>query len=224
MMSKKMVQVNRNGVRFFGTSADRKKMRRHFKIRHFLRLPQFLSSGKLKELQKRIREASFFRKKHKNIATELCMRDHDAYRFLQFRVNDPRLFRFIEAVTECQPIGCFTGRVYRMHGAKHHDKWHNDMASNRLVGMSINLSENVYKDGHLIIRRKNKARTQRVIPNTGFGDALLFRLSFDLEHRVMGVKGNFPKTAYAGWYRTAPNFFDTVKRLRKRKKTRKRND
>jgi len=36
--------------------------------------------------------------------------------------------------------------------------------------------------------------------NTGLGDALLFRISADLIHRVQGVTGDHPKIAFAGWF------------------------
>lgn len=38
------------------------------------------------------------------------------------------------------------------------------------------------------------------VRNTGFGDALLFRISENLVHRVQGVTGEHPKIAFAGWF------------------------
>jgi hypothetical protein len=40
------------------------------------------------------------------------------------------------------------------------------------------------------------------IANTGWGDAMLFRTSKQLQHRVTDVVGNEPKTAFAGWFKS----------------------
>lgn len=217
MIYKKMLQVNHSGVYFSETAANMKRLRRQFDRFHFLHFPGFLPKPVLKMLQERIRRASFFKKDHKGIANEFCMRDHDAFRFLQFTMNDASFFHWIEAVTGCPPIGCFMGRVYRKLPGIHHDSWHNDMGKARLVAMSVNLSENPYQEGHLLLRQAGKTETERIIPNTGPGDALFFHLSHDLEHRVQDIEGKFPKTAYAGWYCSEPDFFDTVKKIKKKK-------
>ena len=217
MIHKTLLQVNRNGAQFSGAQADLVKLRRHFERNHFVRLPGFLSAELLKDLRKKIPRARFSRRVHKDIAVELCMKDHDAFRLLWFLTNDFRLFQWIEAITGCEKIGCFTGRVYRMEGKGHHDDWHNDMTANRMVAMSVNVSEKVYKGGHLMLRKIGKPSTARIIRNTGFGDAILFHLSHELEHRIMNITGPEAKTAYAGWFRSKPNFFASIKRLRKRK-------
>jgi hypothetical protein len=42
------------------------------------------------------------------------------------------------------------------------------------------------------------------VTNTGLGDAIVFRLSDDLQHRINEVRGAQPKTAFAGWFRSDP--------------------
>jgi hypothetical protein len=44
------------------------------------------------------------------------------------------------------------------------------------------------------------------VHNNGLGDALLFRVSPELEHRVQGVEGDVPKTALAGWFVSGTTF------------------
>jgi hypothetical protein len=52
------------------------------------------------------------------------------------------------------------------------------------------------------------------VNNTGFGDAILFRISKDLEHRVTEVVGEVAKTAYAGWfYETGVSSFAELVKL-----------
>ena len=41
---------------------------------------------------------------------------------------------------------------------------------------------------------------------TGFGDAIVFRIDPSLRHQVTEVTGRFAKTAYAGWFRTSPDY------------------
>ncbi|MEO8053458.1 MAG: hypothetical protein ABI833_23915, partial [Acidobacteriota bacterium] len=52
------------------------------------------------------------------------------------------------------------------------------------------------------------------LPNIQSGDAILFRISGKLNHRVSPMQGNEPKTAFAGWFRNrGPNFFSALQQL-----------
>lgn len=126
---------------------------------------------------------------------------------LEFLANDPKLFRIIPQLTGCKRIGCFTGRVYRMsYGQGHYDDWHSDLFENRLITMSINLSRQPYRGGRLKIRNKHTQREIASVANTRAGDAILFKISADLEHRVTDIEGSLHKTAFAGWFRSKPSF------------------
>ncbi len=195
------------------------RLRRHYKKHHFVHLKQFISPDLLEIINQEMQASKFFKRIHKDIAVELCMKDGPAMRILRFVSDDRLLFRWIEQITGCEPIGCFTGRVYRMNEGVHHDDWHNDMTENRMVAMSVNLSPVPYEGGHLVLREQGKPETEQVIPNLGYGDALLFHLSYGLEHRVQNVTGENPKTAYAGWFRSKPDFRDVFKRRRKQLET-----
>jgi hypothetical protein len=51
-------------------------------------------------------------------------------------------------------------------------------------------------------------RTDRMlvdVANTGLGDAMLFRISEHLVHRITPVEGDAPKTAFAGWFEAGPS-------------------
>lgn len=213
------LQVNRTGVCFKASEAEAERLRRQFDQHHFLRLEQFLAPSLLKEIQAEIRGGKFAKKVHKDIAVELCAKEGPALRILKFVCEDRPLFSWIQRLTGCEKIGCFTGRIYRMDNrGSHHDDWHNDMTEHRMVAMSVNLSEKVYKGGHLVLRRRGEPSTEVTIPNTEPGGALLFRLSSELEHRVLDVESEEPKTAFAGWFRSRPDFLSQVKNLRKRRK------
>src|SRR5262249_13327319 len=107
-------------------------------------------------------------------------------------------------ITGYNQISDFYGRVYRMEaGPQHQLSWHNDIdkKEKRLVGFSMNLSADVFQGGSFELRNRWTLAPLAKVNNTGFGDALLFRISEDLQHRVTEVVGTVPKTAYAGWFR-----------------------
>jgi hypothetical protein len=103
----------------------------------------------------------------------------------------------------------------------HYDSWHDDDFQNRLIGMSINLSPIGYEGGLFQMRKRKSDDILAQIANTGFGDALIFRISGDLEHRVAGVEGTEPKTAFAGWFQPdLPEYLgDLLERAKKGQKS-----
>lgn len=209
------LQLNRSRARFTAAPAALRKLRAHFDKYHYVRLKHFIDPVLLKQIRNEVGKADFFKKIHGNIGVELCMKANAGLRMLNFIADDPELFGWVREITGCGSIGCFTGRIYRMCADHHHDDWHNDMTENRLIAMSINLSEKPYEGGRLLLRETGKPETEQKIENTGPGDAILFRLSHKLEHLVESVYGKNPKTAYAGWFRSKPDFRNAFKRRRK---------
>jgi len=74
------------------------------------------------------------------------------------------------------------------------------MIEGRLVAMSVNLSTKSYQGGVLQIRKKKSHQVIAEIQNVGLGDAVLFRVSEELEHRVTSVQGGLAKVTFAGWF------------------------
>ena len=62
------------------------------------------------------------------------------------------------------------------------------------------------------MKHRNAERILCEIRNVGFGDALLFRISKDLVHRIQGVKGEVPKTAFAGWFHEGADWLSSLLR------------
>jgi Rps23 Pro-64 3,4-dihydroxylase Tpa1-like proline 4-hydroxylase len=115
------------------------------------------------------------------------------------------LFRILETLTRCEPIGCYAFRVYRMDpGDRHHDTWHGDDNGNRLLTLSINVGLEPFEGGELELRARGSEHMIESAANTGPGDALLFRIAPGLEHRVCGVTGHTSKFAVAGWFQREP--------------------
>jgi hypothetical protein len=176
-------------------------LRDTFDRQHCVKLPGFIDPPLLQQLHRLVAAAAFAEFVHEGIASELQMAAGVCTGVLDFLVNDPRLFAFIQAVTACPPIRAFVGRVYRRcPGTDHHDSWHDDLGRQRMIGMSVNLSAEPYEGGTFQIRRFNADTLIASLPNVGFGDAILFRIADGLEHQVTAVRGAVPKTAFAGWF------------------------
>ncbi len=175
-------------------------------------LPRFIEPSLLKALQKDIRPEDFYERKDKGIAAESCMKKNRVFDFFHFLLNDEAVFRAVENITGCGTIRNFQGRLYRlMPGTGHYDSWHNDMGSKRMIGMSINLGEGPYMGGFLELRHEPTQKILRRIQNRRPGDALLFKISQDLKHRVTPVFGENPRVAFAGWFHSSPRFSTLIR-------------
>jgi hypothetical protein len=160
-------------------------------------------------LMERLETDEFVDRTHHGIGTEQCLASGVATSILQLLFNDPVLLKTIADVTANGPMRCFDGRVYRMEpAAGHYDSWHSDAGENRLVAVSLNLSAKPYSGGLLEIRDASSTETRHAISNAGCGNAVMFRVSPALRHRVTAVDGTEPRTAYAGWFRSSPDFQD----------------
>jgi hypothetical protein len=210
-----MIQLTRRVLICDETPSNIATLRESFDSAHAVHLPGFLSEDLLDEVQRAIRSAAFYDRSHgKNgdIGREECMTDNSALAMLVLLANDSRLLTLVRSITACAPIGCFDGRVYRMRDAAgHFDRWHSDTGVDRLIGMSVNLSETAYEGGRFELRSADSNHVLWQITNTGPGDAVMFRISDDLVHRVTAVQGDDPRTAFAGWFQSRPDFLSLLK-------------
>jgi hypothetical protein len=183
-----------------------------FAARNAVRLPGFIDEPLLHHVQAQLRGENFVSRTHEGIGHELCL-DCDAVTgLLEFLMNDKRLFEFVDRVTGCGSIRCFDGRMYRMEPVEaHYDSWHHDVGKGRLIAISINFSERPYEGGVLQLRKKDSVDIPLEVPNLVAGDAIMFRISPDLRHRVTGVVGSAAKTAYAGWFCSQPDYWQLWK-------------
>ena len=203
-----MIQVTRQGTESSSSAEALEGLRAQFERRHYFLLPGLLEPGLLALIQRQIDRGEFRERVHERIDSnmELCLTANPGVGALLFLVNDETLFQIIQDVTRCARIRSFEGRVYRVNpGAGHHDAWHNDIGEDRLVGMSINLSREIYSGGMLQIRERESGEILSEAANVGPGDAVVFRLSGDFQHRITEVEGSASKTAFAGWFRAQPD-------------------
>lgn len=195
-----VIQITRRGT--LSNDADLAALHHTFARQHCAKLTGFLEPALVDEIHGRLAHGDFREFAHGELATELRLEIGVCTGLLHFLTNDPRLFRVVESISGCTGIRSFAGRVYRRFpGGRHFDSWHGDVADpRRLIGMSVNLSADAYEGGVFEIRDVDTERPLASLPNVGSGDAILFRLSDSLEHRVSDVHGAVPKTAFAGWF------------------------
>lgn len=202
-----MIQLTRRGL-VADDAASVASLVETFDRTNCVKIPHFLEPSLLQWTSKAIDRAAFVPRVHdiEPPATDLRLHDHDIRSTLLLLFNDASLFAFIRRLSGCGPIGCFVGSVYRMTAELGHvDSWHDDIDEGRLVALSLNLSPDGYRGGLLQIREIRSEKMLHEVANTGFGDAIVFRLSTEIEHRITAVQAGPSKTAYAGWFKSRPN-------------------
>lgn len=188
-------------------------LREEFDRCHCVRLPKLLPLALLNKIQRQLQDAQTYAKPHiakdgRKIAEEDCITETEpVVGMLRLLLNRTALFDIIQQMTGCQNIGSFKSRIYRMLPTpNHYDSWHDDANDHRLVGMSLNLSDQIFSGGVFQIKEKKTKKILCEVANTGAGDAILFRIAAHLHHRVTPVTGGAPKTACAGWFVSQPHF------------------
>ena len=127
-------------------------------------------------------------------------------------LNDPAVYRDIEAITGCDPISHFVGLLYRMIPEQGHEhQWHSDLIGDRMIALSVTLGPDDYEGGTLELRDRPSGRILDATPNPAPGDAVIFALDPSLQHRVTRVTAG-AKTAFAGWFCGGPRtYFDVLR-------------
>ncbi len=185
--------------------------RRDYAARGWCRLRGFFGPSLLAEVDAGLSSGAFVPRSHGAFGSELCLAPSPLTDRLMHLMNEPSVLRRVEELTDAGHLGCFEGRIYRVApGMGHRDDWHTDMVAGRMVALSINVGREPYLGGRLQLRRSATGQLLEEAENVGHGDALLFRLSHELEHRISDIAGATPKTAYAGWFRARPEFRDVM--------------
>lgn len=134
--------------------------------------------------------------------------------FLFLLLNQPRLFAAIEQFTGAgEDVRCFLGRYYEAVPNREHytNAFHSDANHHRLFGLSINLSERPVAGGAFEIRHRSAEGIPHTIAAWEFGDAILFRISRSLQHRIRPVTGTVARCCYAGWFVAEPDYRDLAR-------------
>ncbi len=201
-----VVRLTRSGPVISGSEEELSRLRAHFEGRHHLALPGFLDPALLDTLRAKLAASEFVRI-DREVGSELRPTDTAPYFALELLLNSRAMLELIPRLTGCPRPACFTGRIYRRApGESHVSRWHTDINEDgRMVTLSVNLSERAYRGGTTLLREADTKRVVCELPNTGFGDAILFPIDPRFEHRVLDVEGDAPKTALAGWFNSRPD-------------------
>jgi hypothetical protein len=184
------------------------EIRQAFADNHLVRLSGFIAPDLLAEFDRRVADATFTPRVEDDVELEETLTDPVVEAMLLLPLNDPALFRAVDAITGCGHIGCFTGRIFRRRARRgHYYPWHTDVAHDRLVGVSINLGRRPHEGGVMQLRRVGSEQPFAEAVNTVAGDAVLFRIREDIEHHVTGVSGETARLTMAGWFRRRPEFW-----------------
>jgi hypothetical protein len=212
--SQPVVQLAPRGTIIRADAAQMRALRDQFAEQHFVRLPQLLAPELLDRVLGAIDSAQFAEGRHgEELREDRLSTSSLASMTLHFVTNSPTFIAFISSITQCSAIGSFHGRVFRrLATLGHYSEWHSDtFIAGRPAAMSLNLGD-AYRGGDLELRRVGTS-AGTVIPNRRLGDAVVFRIAPDLEHRVQPVDGTVFRTAFAGWFYETSMFDDVLRRV-----------
>ncbi len=195
------ISLSRAGVAIHLSDDQLTAMRRAWSTRQFVVFPGFLDRQLLEFVDHAARDRTFRPNLHPASGLEQKLESNPGITLLDFLMNDPALLRQVEQVTSMPRLGWFHGRIYKLTpGTDEGHDWHCDHLSDRELGVSINLSAEPFEGGLLQLRRTQTLEPVGEYANVGRGDCVVFKLSDDLEHRVLPVTGTVPRVAYAGWF------------------------
>lgn len=157
--------------------------------------------------QDQMDRASFARRVHRGFGRDLQLKPSPITGAFTLLLNDRDFFSIVERIARCGRVGSLIGSVRRaMPGPGNSLGWHSDNLRYRKVAITINLGRKSYAGGLLQIRDRRSGMIVGEVSNNGTGDAVVFRIARNLDHRNTVVEGKIPKTAFAGWFVTKPDF------------------
>jgi hypothetical protein len=215
-----MIQITQRSVITIA-AAQIARLRREFDEKHCVILPQLFSSGLIGTILQKIESAQFYRNRHRDrrgreFAWDLTVRENEmALHVIHFLLNNQEVFSSIQKITTDQEIGSYAGRIYRtLPHQGHRLDWHDDAEhSERMLGISVNLSSEHYAGGLFQLREKQSERVLCEVGSGNLGDAHVFRISPQLQHRVTQVEGEQARTSAAGWFLSEPDHLTALKNL-----------
>ena len=207
------ITVHKSGIE--SSSEDVERYRLEFLAKGYVRIPRFFETRFSKFV------LGFIARAHWDPVVPDSFYSHEslalgpAFGLLHFVANWPGVLDVVGGIAGCGPLTWFDGWVYRMSPrCGHHDEWHTDFSDGRLVGMSVNLSSEPYLGGRFQLRRRGSTALLADVSNSVLGDALIFRISDDLVHRVTDVEGTQDKMSFAGWFHgVGPSFAERLQAL-----------
>lgn len=186
----------------FSSSSSWIEPAKQFLRQRCLRLPKLLPANLLQRAVELSGSLPFQTNRTEVGEREIC--DHPGLRgLLMLLFNRAPLFRFLEELTGKGPIQSFEGTVYRLLPGQTLS-WHDDHPGVRQLALSLGLSPQPYEGGEFQLRLKGETALLLAAAGLSPGEALLFDVAADLEHRVTPLLGAHPRVAFAGWFMSCP--------------------
>ena len=200
------LQLSRSGLNDRLSPSDLAAASHFFRKNHYVKFRGFLDDGLKKFIRNDLLGSSVGRYEDTG-GSERELQNSKSADLLFFLMNDPKLLKRIEKITDSLRIHSFYGRCYQLDpDFNDYMGWHDDVRDARRVGATINLSSVPYSGGTLEMRTKGKTRA-RALLNKTFGDLLIFKISPKFEHCITPVRGTRLKTALSGWFRSSKESF-----------------
>lgn len=177
-------------------------------------LPGFLEHALLQYLLRHIAGAQFILKNEIDTQagtfgqTLFVPLNEPAWFLLHRWLNQPAMFQLIAEITGCALPQNFFGRIHRSlpGAAEQRIDWHRDTGDHRLTGFWLNLSKAPWCGGLFQLREHGAPDLLAEIGGeTAPGDAFLFSLAPELEHRATPVTAGGARTVGVGWFRAQPD-------------------
>ena len=186
--------------------------KKEYKETHCVFFPSFIEKTALNNLVDRLEQTEFYTKMEKDehsgeFGKVLFMPLNNPVPFMfHMLMNDRQLFKQLEAITGCGDIGNFMGRIHRSEGGEQHQiEWHGDNTDTRLLAMTLNLGRTNYTGAKFQMRKKGDDKIIREFGQTEPGDAFIFEIHPDLQHRLSLVETG-TRTVGVGWFRAEPDY------------------
>ena len=210
-----MIRISLSRVEIAGGAASAAHQEA-FAQRHLVVFKRFIGPEVLERVPRLPADADFFDRedhfKYLPVGRELTLPEKRPLTTLfHLLLNQERIFAAMQPFANGRSIQHFWGRCYKLPpGDGYFHNWHGDCINSRRLGLSINLSEAPVSGGQLQVRRRRGAEVHQA-PPMEFGDAVLFRIDPEWEHRVLPVTGATPKCSFAGWFFGELGFRDMIR-------------
>ena len=124
---------------------------------------------------------------------------------LNIMLSRPAFLRWVEAVTGRHDLHRVEGRVVQtrangLDALDWHNDTHDDAAGARRLGITVNLSDSAYEGGDFELRLAGTHAMLTRYRHDHVGNALIFDIAGDLEHRVLPVLSGGPRRVFTGWF------------------------
>lgn len=191
--------IDKMATRLF---ADPASLRESFERNHMLFFEQPFSPAILDMLMHRAASANFTANHVRNIGDREIEQVQSVGSTLNLLLARPVFCTWLEQATGLAPLKKTEGRLAQTRANAGHDlDWHDDIEDDkRLLAVVINLSDQPFRGGEFLLRRKGETEPFHTHNYTQPGSMMIFAVRQDLEHCVTEVISGGPRRVFAGWF------------------------